>query len=355
MSGYMKHVLIAEPNPTGHRLFYVRLLAEGAHQAGDRVTLVLGSEADPVAEEIHLTGLPEPISILRADAGSISEIARVARGVGADTVVVPDGDSLALRLATKFRWAGRATLTVLIMRERAQPSRIVWMDWVKDAVRTLAFRKVAAMRKVRLLVLKSSAWQGESRFEVAVDPVRLSATPLATQAFRRNFGIDGDRYWLAVIGAISARKNLDLVMQAMEQSGTPTGLVVAGQLDDDISSEVREQLELLRESGRVVMIDRLLTDEELDAAVAVADCIVLAHSNEGPSGLLGKAAASGTRVIAAGAKSLRDDLQALPSLGEWVPLDTANLSAAIARAVALPRPSALLDEGSDQFSAALLR
>lgn len=355
MTARERKVLIVEPNPTGHRLFYVRLIARAAHSRGDHVAIVLGREVDLDAERIHLGQLPEGVAILRSPAGSIVELADLAARLDVDIVVVPDGDRLALQLATRLRWSATAQLNLLVMRESAQPSSLAFMTKIKSFIRTTAFSRVAAMRQVRLVILKSAAWHGKSRFRVAIDPVQLTLTPGAAADFRRRHKVDGDRYWFGVVGAISSRKNLPLIMEALESHTRSSGLIVAGQLDDDVSPEVRRKLIALAERGLAVVVDKLLTDEELDAAVAATDCIVLAHSNEGPSGLLGKAAAIGTRIVAAGAESLRIDLQALPALGEWVPLNVQALSSAFDRAASLPAPSSALDESSEAFTMAMLQ
>jgi hypothetical protein len=83
-------------------------------------------------------------------------------------------------------------------------------------------------------------------------------------------------------------------------------------------------------SGAELMIeDGMLSDESLDDAIAMSDCIIVAHTNEGPSGLLGKAAAAGTRVLAAGATTLRKDCMILGDSATWVPLDLQAMTRAV--------------------------
>ncbi|MCP1504237.1 glycosyltransferase involved in cell wall biosynthesis [Curtobacterium herbarum] len=351
-------MLIVEQNSTGHRLFYARLLAEAAIEGGADVILLLGREGDRSAEVVHLASLPAGVEVLRDRRLSLSDIESLTVSRDIARTVIPDGDHFALALARRRAWNGAGRVSVLIMREHAQPrgagvpARIVTR--LKSTLRTFAFRKAAGMSGVDLRVLKSAGWAGESRFEAAIDPVRVSVERDSADRFRDAHAMVPSRYWFAVLGAISGRKNLDLVLEALEDVDSPWGILVAGIIDTDVPESVRVRLRRLETDGVSVLIDRLLTDAELDAAVAAADCIVLAHSNEGPSGLLGKAAAVGTRVVAAGATSLRQDLASLDGLGEWTELSAPSLAAAFSRGVILPRPAPLLTVESSQFTDTLL-
>jgi hypothetical protein len=87
------------------------------------------------------------------------------------------------------------------------------------------------------------------------------------------------------------------------------GLLVAGMVDSEVLAQLEADNDDLKRAGhKIVIVNRLLTDAEIDCAVAASDVVVVAHSNEGPSGLLLKSKAIGTTVFAAGALSLRQDL-----------------------------------------------
>lgn len=347
-------VLIVEQNPTGHRLFYVRVLVDAALAAGARVVVLLGPDPAPEAEQVHLTSVIDRVELLRQPLVSHGELARLSRELEADRVVVPDADRFALRLALRRQWQGSGRLSLLIMRESAQPTGSPIVDGVKTQLRTAAFRRTARLRNVDLRVLKSAGWVGTARFPVAVDPVVITSSDRSVEQFREVNRMDGGRYWFAVLGAISARKNLGLIVEALRNVPSRWGLLVAGQLDEDISGELRDRLRSMVSAGSAIVVDRLLSDDELDTAVKAADCLVLAHSNEGPSGLLGKAAASGTRVVAAGAQSLKRDVTALGELGDWAELDEAALAALLQHATRQPRPRAVLPATTSAFTDALL-
>nr|UXN29716.1 hypothetical protein N8D75_05390 [Curtobacterium flaccumfaciens] len=228
-------VLIVEQNPTGHRLFYVRVLAEAALAAGARVVVLLGPDPAPEAEQVHLGSVIDQVELVRRPLTTHDDVARLSHQVKALRVVIPDADRFALRLAVRRRWAGSGRLSLLIMRESAQPTGSPVADNLKTRLRTIAFRRVARLRNVDLRVLKSAGWVGTARFPIAVDPVVIASSDRSVEQFRAEHRMDGGRYWFAVLGAISARKNLGLIVNALQDVRSPWGLLVAGQLDEDIS------------------------------------------------------------------------------------------------------------------------
>lgn len=353
----MSVTLIVEPNPSGHRLYYVRLLAQAARARGDEVVLALSDEAS-VAEEsvLHLSALNTAVRLVTVHDFGVKAVAALSRLHDARTTVVPDGDRFAMRLARSRGWTGRGTLSLLIMREVAQPGGLDLLVEAKSRLRTRLFRRVSRLRNVRVSVLKSAAWAGDSAFGSAPDPVTLVCADEDVSTLRRSWKLDGDRYWFAVLGAISERKSVPQVARALREAGAENiGLVIAGRCDAEAAQAMVEPLEELTRAGaRVVVVDRLLSDSELDAAVTAVDCLVLAHSNEGPSGLFGKAAAAGTRVVAAGALSLREDARRVPALATWAPLEEVALAEALRTAQTHPRPAAVLAPEAHRFAEALL-
>jgi glycosyltransferase involved in cell wall biosynthesis len=163
-------------------------------------------------------------------------------------------------------------------------------------------------------------------------------------------------FWFGVVGKIGQRKNLPIVAAAVAAlDRANVALVVAGQIDEGILQEATPHLDRIREAGgRVEIIDRLLTESEMDQMIMELDCVVLAHSNDGPSGILGKAVAAGTRIVAAGASTLRADCRHIGAGAEWVTMTERLLSEALARAILKPRPQSSLLASPAEFTAGLL-
>jgi glycosyltransferase involved in cell wall biosynthesis len=306
--------------------------------------------------QIHLGGIFNQFERIELNDGNPTSVAQLSKEMSAAQTVVPDGDRFALRLALTRGWRGFGSLSVLIMREVAQSGGLPGAQAIKTALRRLLFRRAGSFPNVRVAVLKSAWWTGKSEFPVARDPITLRRSSSVEQRLTAEWALDPGRYWFAVLGAISQRKNVDLVAQALSGLDTSKlGLLVAGAWDESVGDETASAIDHLRDAGAsTVVINRKLQDDELDAAVALADCLVLAHSNEGPSGLLGKAAAAGTRVVAAGARSLRKDLQYLLGLGAWVELEESELARALGEAARVERPERAWGEHADDFVVALL-
>jgi len=355
-SGSAAPVLILEGNGDGHRFYYVRLLADAILAEGKRPVLVTrpGQMASPQAAEF-LDGLPSAFTTIEVARADVRSASRLAERTGAERIVIPDGD---LHLVSLLTRRGRALphATALVMREpdlrRGQPLRPLARQWLKRITMTLAGMR----RSTTVTVLKSSVWAGRSRFPVAQDPVTLAASPRDVEELRTRWGLDGGRRWFAVVGAITARKNLPMVAEAFARvADEGMGFVVGGAVLDGQLAEAEPHLaEARRRGARVLVVDRMLEDVELDAAIRAVDCVVLAHSNEGPSGILGKAVMSGTRLILAGAASLRRDAEAVPTHATWTPLGVEQIARAIEDASRAERPAAVPDMGTSRFTSALL-
>ncbi len=344
--------LIIEQNVSGHRLSYVRLISDRA-SATSRVIIALNPTQDDREEiALHLADLSVDVSLIWRSLGSLSAIEALSREVGATKTVVPDGDAIALQLARRRRWKGAGSVSVLIMRE-SLPSR--WGIPVRTWAKRFMVARARNTKNARVVVLRSSTWAGETSYPIAIDPITLLVSPDRIRVVRALLAEHPERYWFGVVGAISSRKNVDMVAEAVAAMKAPVGLVIAGKVADESVPAVNRVSEAMsKRDVPFVVVDRLLADDELDAFVMNLDCVVLAHSNEGPSGIFGKAAAAGTRVVASGATSLRDDCDSWPEGAQWVPLDVARLATALSDAVALPPPAPASLPSGRSFADSLL-
>jgi hypothetical protein len=350
-------VLLAEHRADGHRLDYVRILDDHLTASGHDVVLLLGPDVPSAPHFAAYLGDLDPARITVAPAGGawLDALAATSRTLEVDGVAVPDGDHTLLQLGLRGRWDGRGRITGLVLR-----------DPVRYASRSAAGRLRAAGKRVLLgraaripdvVALRLAGQVLPSGPGWVRDPVSFDPCPGGEAELRSRLGLDADLFWFGVFGRVQARKNLGLTADAMTRLGPGTGLLVAGICDADALDEAAPAIDRLRAAGTVVRIEnRLLPARELDGLVRLVDCLVIAHSNEGPSGLLGKALAAGSRVVAAGARSLRPEA-ALSPAGVWSPLTPARLGAALERARSLPRPAPVpvADAASfaDAFAAAL--
>jgi glycosyltransferase involved in cell wall biosynthesis len=132
---------------------------------------------------------------------------------------------------------------------------------------------------------------------------------------------------LGVFGAVTARKNIDMIIDAIEND-PKFGLLIAGSIDEGAYTSL-EKLEILREKGRLVVFDGGLDEESLDSAIAAVDIVVAAHSNEGPSGIVAKGAFLGKPLVLGGAKSLKRDARQLGAQAVWTKLSAPAIHSAL--------------------------
>lgn len=362
-----RHVIVLEPHHQGHRLMYLVAFAEHATRVRVRLTWATAAPAvrseefalrrDTVAPRVAVSLVEDPTA--RTGIDYLRALTRIAvdlqqRHPEAE-ILVPDGDKFLLSAALGSRRLDRRRMRLLVMRAPGwsrHPRRVL------GAVAKLALMALASLRGTTVRVLEQSTpsrpdyWYGPWR--AAPDPVSVRPAPALPSAARGFGRAHGDRRWIGVVGHVTRRKNLDLVLDAARRHGAPRlGVVVAGRIEPGEAVRCAPAVERFRAAGgQLVVLDTLLPDDELDACIAALDVVVLAHSSEGPSGILGKAAALGTPVIAAGADSLRSDVHRLRA-GHWVPLRVEDLADAFALPLSRRDPA---DEmaGPEDFARELL-
>ena len=350
-------VLIAEPNPSGHRLQYVSLIA--AYALRDQMHVILATTPEAVSSvefAMHLEHLRQSIEIVRLAEFNPSAVENLAIRVGASVTVIPDGDRFGIAMATRRAWRG-GPLSVLIMRGAETDVSASRSAKIKTAVKRAALRRAGSMPRVRIIRLASATSTQADDCMTARDPVSFSASEADVRSARIELGLSRNRYWFGVLGAITARKNVGLILEALGHTSQANfGLLVAGKISADVLATIKSATPgLASRNIEIVTVDRLLTDIEIDSYVSAVDCLVLAHSNEGPSGLLGKAMVSGTRIVASGAISLRRDAATSPASVTWVPLVTADLADALVSASKSPSPGRQSVGSGDEFARRLLR
>lgn len=333
-SGAPRPILMLEPGTQGHRLYYLRILALHAG-VKRRVDLYVNPEAIGAPE---LEGLPPSVRIVgrlpESGVYSVGEVKQLAVETGASAVVVPDGDYLAIRLGLCARWPrGGPSLSVLIMREpRLERVRVLTPTWIRLLVKRALITRSRRLAAVNAYVLRSMGDRARTRFRTVQDPVHFRPTPdLGT--FRQERSLDGSVFWFSIVGAITARKSVGLVAEAvaaLAKEGKRVGLLIAGVQQTDALPDI-EHARAMSNAGvlQLAEFNERLADQDLDSYIAISDCVVLAHMNEGPSGILGKAVEGRRPVVAAGAVSLREDVTNCYSRGGiWVPLEKDSLASA---------------------------
>jgi hypothetical protein len=356
-----RSLVVVEVESGGHRMIFFAAVAAYLRARGVPVALATsaaGLRSDDLRMRVADADTVDGIDI--GEVGSVRRFVRVVAAVQAARpeadVLVTEGDKfLPALLATRASVDPRR-LRVLVMRAPRTTSGPP-VERLKDLLKAASMR-LAARRGVDVRVLEPATTVRDAyrlgRWPSVPDPVDLHAAPGAEPP--ELAGADRSRHWLGVLGHVGPRKNLDLVLDAATRAGADgLGVLVAGRVEDGEWARCAAAIERFTAAGGALLAaDRLLPDDALDACVAWVDTVVLAHSSEGPSGLLGRAVALGTPVLAAGARSLRDDVARLDA-GAWTPLDVPSLADGITTATRAGDghgPRALA--GADEFARALL-
>ena len=339
-----RRVLIVEPRVSGHLLVYVRLLAQRSLDRGDQVTLALCQDAfDSQEFAFHLAALAPSVTIVVAvlplTGRRLTEMARTAN---ADVVVVPHGDELAARLGMPLRSTPKISTRLLVMRDprwdQGQGGGLAMS--AKSRLKLMLLRRASRRRRVDLVWLRGPLAEAVPGEVHVVDPFIADGATIdivrAGESLRETLP-QPSAFWFGVTGAVSRRKNLDLVVASLLEvkQSDPTldvGLAVVGQIDDDVQQMFLEgQATLDRYGVHTWFEDRMLSNRQMNDIVAALDAVVMAYSTSAPNSTLGKAYVLGTTIISSGSTTFQQYAEAVG--GETAALDMAELADAMRRAI----------------------
>ncbi|WP_139318559.1 glycosyltransferase family 4 protein [Kocuria sp. CNJ-770] len=326
----MSTIGIYSPNAQGHRFKYVQYLISHIPAEGNEVILLTTSKAlQSPNYTVHLTPLAHRFREYILDPSAAEDLAHHARALETDLMVDPDGDASVWNQLWRRGWSGPGALSVLVMRPTGQSRRPAFRflgTLIKRALIIIA----NARHNVNVFELKSSLWDSSADYGGVPDPISFAPDQPSLRSILPLEVDSSPIRWVGVVGSLTPRKNIELVLESAGRIQNPRlGIILAGKVDSSIKAAVDAKVVQLRQKGTpVLVLDRLLTDGQLDAVLDLLHCVVLAHSNEGPSGILGKAVEAGTYVVAAGAHSLRLDCQKLEA-ARWSPLEAEALTRSI--------------------------
>lgn len=342
----MTHTLVVEPRHSGHLLLYVRLIAESALARGEQVSLALGPGVTTSAEYAHhLATLDLPIYEIECPI-EIPACAAIAGEIGATTVVVPHADEV-LASAAIGKWKVKTWLVLLVTRDPRWEFPAPLHRVAKNVVKLFAADFASLRPQVSVVWLKQIGYSGANPHvpDPYVADGSLPEIQAAAATMRGSLGMSADTFWFVITGAITDRKHVPMVMDALSAIGTDNehkrslGLALIGPLRVS-DPELRDHLEgQARESGlRLIIDDRELSNFEMNAAVSAADAVVMAYSTHSPNSTMVKAYAAGVRLVVAGPRSVRRFAREL-GFEHVSPLRPRNLRASLEAAIKAPQPT----------------
>ncbi|GAB3809074.1 hypothetical protein GCM10027605_42970 [Micromonospora zhanjiangensis] len=337
-----ERVLIVNQGPDGHRLVYVRLLVDGVlARSGTPVLAMPRHGFDAPEFGLHLGDVADRCVAERIPDALLTPalVRRLAVRTRCDRVLVPDGDRFAIRLGVTG-WRHGAELRVLVVQDPRWSDDPRPAQRLKMAVKRWSIARARRFPRVRVLCLADQRVAGSGSGENVADPVVFDAGQLDPSDLRQEFGLPPDRYLFVVVGAMSRRKNLPMVVRSvLSLADSKVGLFVCGQIGGPVRDEIAP---LLRRADRmdvpIVLSDRLHSDHELNRAIQAADCVVVAYCTSTPNSSMAKAALAGRRAVVVGSEHLRMWARNA-GIDLTGPLEQSTLEELMRRAVSLPAPA----------------
>jgi hypothetical protein len=364
----MPTTLLVEPDPSGHRFQAVANVALRAQRDGDAVVLLTSSGAvTSDAFKVYLAGVQlEAVEVYHEPypptASMLEAIAERCRVDDVRTVVVMDADQTLKhwwRLAPRaFR--GLAKRPEVVFFYTRYPARVPLTDPVQVKLRVTKALLTLVTRATRTLH-RAAGFAGRDDMHKgwlvkrARDPEICGSHSRDRAALRAELGLPLDRKLVGIFGLISERKNARLVFEALQEGNLDADLLLAGVIEP----EVKAWIEALPadERARVLTFDGFLDNTLLDKLIAAVDVAPIALTNNGPSGIMGKALAADVPVVSAGSRVRARELRATDG-GELAELEPASLAAAIQRVfdrpAGAPRRSSVPPATADEFAAVVL-
>lgn len=368
-------VLVFEPQFLGHNLAHAARLVRATLDLG--LETVLATSRQAVASEefqLHLGGLTPRITVLELQGfktdglgrrvltagfagawASYRGLARAVRSARPDHVYVPYGNVVArvacvpgpLRAALAANRAEAETLIVggSYFYEQASPLRQLRRRAVLQMVASGPWRTV--------FHLDDLAVEGARRFGGRLAQVtRLMPEPAAPPlpvsqpAARRALGAPLDGRLLVVTGLIEPRKGLGALLAGLREANdrlrATDRMLLIGSFHPDAHRLLQEEGADLVASGRVVAIDRRLTDEEIRLVPRAADVVATVYPHHRyTSGILASAAAAGTPVLGSDAGWIGRTIRRFDlgrTCNAWDPRDVAHQVVGLLESSATHRP-----------------
>ncbi len=158
--------------------------------------------------------------------------------------------------------------------------------------------------------------------------------PQDSAAFARSVGIPPDKSIVAVLGRLRTYKGIEIAIQAAGLLPESMHVVIAGRVVGDIG-HIRRLV--ASSAGRVTLIDRDLTDQEVSTFLELSDAMWLPYRRISTSATLLLALTAGRGVIATDLPFFREMLTGADDAGRLVrPGDPAALAESTVAYLALP-------------------
>ena len=316
-------ILVYEPGSRGHRFQYVAVLIRALGTAGEEIVFATSEGArETVQYKTHLEALEHEFHCddsIRLDASSTAmywvraflAFRRAVRKHRPDMVYVPFGDGLSQIIGVArllgVRISGHDPKIHVLLFRGVVPGH------GKGAMRTLkagVWQWVTASAKVtRYHLINPIQLEGINKHGLRklADQLCLIPEPvermdvIESREARRRLGLPVTGRYIACLGALDRRKGADLLIKAfgLARLNHDDRLLLLGNASEEVRELLEKEFRYLVDDGRIVVIDRYVSQDELEAALFAVDVVCTPYPNHlTSSGFVVRAAAAGRPVLA---------------------------------------------------------
>lgn len=322
-------IAIIEPNFSGHRWRYAEWIAKACVEAGERCVIVTDHayESHPLSRRIASNGDPDlriaPLDLRAQTPGLLRghsvyarfhslfshAFADVNREWPVRLVIVPYADYFFYTLGLFGSPFGSTEWIGLVMGATFHHSQVgvrTPRRPLVDQTKRLLFARgmrVHGLRKLLTIDPTLPGWFAHSRAARHAAPLEYVADPFPDtpvedrQCARERLGLDPHARYLLVYGAISERKGIRELVQALAHDVDAPTLLIAGEQDAETHAFLNAHLPQLAHAP--VVLDRFISEDTERALFSACDAVWLGYKHHyGMSGVLVQAYRFGKPVIA---------------------------------------------------------
>lgn len=342
----MSATVLVEPDYAGHHFQSVAVLTEHLRPRGPVVLLTsVGALASEPAQEF-LDGVDVEVrevfdAVAPPTAAMVAAVVAVCRETEVSDVVLLDADQALKRWwreaprALRSLPRGRRPRVVFMLTRYPARARLTdrWLYRLKlpKAVLAVVSRANGSVQRVAGYAGRDDTSRGIV-VKRTRDPNICLAHSRDRVALRERYGLPQDRRIVGVFGVMSERRNVPMIWEAMRTAGIDADLLLAGKQDDDVRAWVADLV--AANPGRIHVHDDFLPNQMIDDLVACSDVAPIPLTNNGPSGIMGKAVAAGVPVVTAGSVVRAREVTAT-GCGVAAELSPESIGAALAQVLAV--------------------